>query len=218
MAEAPRDAVQAVLALIAARLADVGFALKPGLAIKRPAGDLTDVISCQTSVWNRRDVQAWFALSARLESGTMSRFRKARWPSRPANITRYDRFATSRQIKFPGTPHTVRWDALDVERRPAIAAEAEAIIRADVLPWFERMRDPLHVLHSLEDGFISSRALVYACAHGLQSEARAYLAQQAAKNRAIAEAIARMRADPTNRKAGNAWDEVALRAIELDLV
>jgi hypothetical protein len=218
MAEAPRDAVQAVLALIADALSGEGFTLKPKLEIKRADGDLTDVLDCQTSVWNRTDVQAWFGLSAHLESGTLSRYMKQRWPGRPANVTRYDRFAVSRQIKFPGTPHTVNWNALEPPGRPAIAAEATAIIRAEVLPWFERMRDPRQVLRSMEEGFVSSKVLIYACACGIETEARAYLAERASRNPAMAEAIERIRADPSNRKAGNAWDNVMLKAIELELV
>ncbi|WP_114226996.1 MULTISPECIES: hypothetical protein [Sphingomonas] len=217
MTEAPRDAVEAMLGLIARELASDGFALKPGFAIKRVDGAFTDVIHCQTSKWNRRDVQAWFEISAVLETDAISRFRKARWPDRPPNVTRYDRFTVARQIKFPGTPHTVRWDALDVASRPAIAAEAAAIVRADILPWFARMRDPLNVLRSMDEGFTSANGLIYACALGLEDEARAYLAERAAANPAIAESLARMRADPANRKAGNAWDNVMLKALELNL-
>ncbi|MGN6589714.1 MAG: hypothetical protein ACTHKE_05420 [Sphingomicrobium sp.] len=217
MSETPREAVEATLALIAHGLADEGFALKPALAIKRKDGDFTDVISAQTSVWNRSGTQAWFGLTARLESGRFSKYRKQRWPDRPASVTRYDRFAASRQVKRPDTNLTCRWDALDPAKRPAIAATAVEIIRVDILPWLAAVRDPLAVLRGLEEGFLSGRGLAYACAWDLADEARAYLAEHAAANPALAETVARLKADPTDRKPGNAWDSVVLQAFELGL-
>ncbi|MEQ7873220.1 hypothetical protein ABDK56_04340 [Sphingomonas sp. ASV193] len=215
--ETPRDAVEATLAMIAAALAGEGFALKPGLKIKRVDGDYTDVIRTQTSVWNRTDTQAWFTLTAVIESGRFGRFLKARWPDRPANVSRHDRFVTSRQLKKPGTNLTCRWDAILPGDRAAIAEEATGNIRTQILPWFAAMRDPLAVVRQIPGPFAGTRLLHYALANGLEREMRAHLVEVSQKVPAFGEAMARMKAGTMDRRPGNSFDEIALRAIELGL-
>lgn len=209
--------MEATLALLADELASEGFTLKAGLQIKRNDGEFADLIRAQSSTWNRGGVQAWFNLTAIGESARLSVFKKERWPGRRAAVTKFDRWVTSRQLKWIGQPRTARWDAIDPAARPGIAREAAAIIRADILPWFQLARDPLWQLSQLVDHSTNPRILTFAVALDEADAAKARIAELRATNSRFEEAFRRLKRDAADRGGGNAFDAVVLTALELDL-
>ncbi len=217
MDPSPRAAVDETLRLIAAELSEYGFEMGAHLVLRARKGDDSWIVRTQTNKWNRRDVQAWFSLSAWYESKALAAWRKATFPGRPRNVTQFDRVAATRQIKFPGTPHQVRWDVIDSTARPAVAREAAAIIRADIIPWFEAMADPVRSLDDLLTGFSSVRSIHYALSAGHADAVKHKLASLVRSNERFAAAMTRLKADPTDRIKGNAYDDVVLFALEHSL-
>jgi hypothetical protein len=213
----PREAVEAALRLLAAELADEGFALGTGLILRSRQGDTTRIIRTQTSKWNRSGVQARFELSAWFESDELAAFRKLRSPNRPASVMKFDRLVTTRKLRFPGSPRHAEWDVLDTAVRPAVAMEALAIIRADILPWFEKMRNPVEALAELLDGSIHSSLIAYAVATGYADAARTRIAALAIDKPQFGEVLDRLRREGKPAAFRSPLEQIAWTAIDCDV-
>jgi len=194
-AETPREAVEATLALLASELSDTGFALKPGLMLRRKVGDLTHSLRAQPNKSNREGQSARFRLSAWLESAELSAWKKAQAPDRPAAVAKFDSFVLARDLNFLGSPHHGDWDVVDPGERPAAAASIVEIVRSDTLPWFDKVSDPVSALDELMNGSLHSSIIEFAVATGNAEAARRRIAAIAAEKPKIAEVLERLRRD-----------------------
>ncbi len=214
MSGSPREAIEATLGLIAEELGSEGFALKPGLVLRRKLGNQGHAFHCQSSKWNRGGELAVFQLGAWFESDRLSSWRKARRPGRPAEVTKFDRVAATLQLKVPDSPHHAEWDAVDAARRPEVAREAAAIIRAQALPWFELMGDPVAALRASEVIPNLASVIQYAVATGHSDAARERVASLEQSNVHFAEILETVRANGKPAAYRNAYEPIAWAAVD----
>lgn len=214
MSESPREAIEATLGLIAQELAGEGFAAKPGLALGRKLGDQGHRFHCQSSKWNRAGELAAFQLSAWFESDRLSSWKKMRCPGRPATVTRFDRVVATLQLKLPDSPRHAEWDAIDPARRPQVAREAAAIIRAQALPWFQLMGDPVATLSEADVIPNLASVIEYAVAAGHSDAARERVASLAASNANFARILEAVRLNGKPPAYRNAYEPIAWAAVE----
>jgi hypothetical protein len=129
-------------------------------------------------------------------------------------LTKFDRVAATLQLKVPDSPHHAEWDAADAARRPEVAREAAAIIRAQALPWFELMADPVAALSAAETTPNLASVIHYAIATGHSDAARERVASLAQSNVHFAEILETVRTNGKPPAYRNVYEPIAWAAVD----